>query len=98
MNETNYKYLVRLPLRLRARLSESARYYRRSLNSDIIARLQQTFAGLPDAAEQGAIAPPFHEQIHDILHREFSSEELHLVRRFRSLNPTKRAALMDLLS
>lgn len=98
MNEKNYKYLVRLPQQLRERLAESALYYRRSLNSDIVARLQQSFGGLPDAAKLDAIAPPLHQQIHEVLHREFSAEEIMLVRHYRGLPSEKRAALLHLLS
>jgi len=98
MSEKNYKYLVRLPQQLRQRLAESAEYYRRSLNSDIIARLQQSFRGLPGAGQHDAIAPPLHHQINEVLHRDLSHEELLLVRHFRGLDSGKRAALMALLS
>jgi len=98
MSEKNYKYLVRLPLRLRERLQESAEYYRRSLNSDIVARLQQSFSGLPGAEQHDAIAPPLHHQIQEVLHRDLSHEEVRLVRGFRILDAGKRAALLDLLS
>jgi hypothetical protein len=98
MSENPYKYLVRLPRQLRDRLVESAEYYRRSLNSDIIARLHESFSGVPGAARHDAIAPPLHNQIQDALHRDLSSEELLLVRRFRGMPVAKRAALMDLLS
>lgn len=98
MSEKNYKYLVRLPQRLREQLHESAAYYRRSLNSDIVARLQQSFSGLPGADQQDALAPPMHHQIHEVLHRGLSHEELLLIRRYRTLGTVKRSALMDLLS
>jgi hypothetical protein len=98
MSGKNYKYLVRLPQALRERLHESAEYYRRSLNSDIVARLQQTFSGLPGAVQHDALAPPLHHQINEVLHRDLSHEEVQLVRRFRTLTAAKRAALMDLLS
>lgn len=98
MSEKSYKYLVRLPQQLRERLHESAEYYRRSLNSDIIARLHQTFSGLPGAGHHDAIAPPLHHQIHEVLHPDLTHQELQLIRRYRVLNAAKRAALMDLLS
>jgi hypothetical protein len=98
MSENRYKYLVRLPQQLRDRLAESAEYYRRSLNSDIIARLHLSFSGLPGAEVQNAIAPPLHNHIHDALHPELSREEQLLVRLYRGLPVGKRAALMDLLS
>jgi len=98
MSDKNYKYLVRLPLQLRDRLLESAAYYRRSLNSDIVARLHRSLSGLPDAAHDEAIAPPMHQQIHDMLHPGFSAEEIELVRIYRRMPSSKRAALKVLLS
>jgi hypothetical protein len=98
MGEKNYKYLVRLPQPLREKLHESAAYYRRSLNSDIVARLHQTFSGLPGADQLDAITPPLHHQIQEVLHPDLSRDELQLVRRYRTLTAGKKVALMDLLS
>jgi hypothetical protein len=98
MNEKNYKYLVRLPLHLRERLMESAAYYRRSVNSDIVARLQHSFSGLPDGAAREAIAPLLHDQIQHLLFGELTREELQLVRQYRALSSDKRMALLNLLS
>ncbi|MGA1677057.1 MAG: Arc family DNA-binding protein [Pseudomonadales bacterium] len=97
MTEKNYKYLVRLPTSLRDRLATSAAQYRRSLNSDIIARLQQTFGDAP--IEPGPVVPGFPATTPMAGGpRELTVEEFGLVRRFRGLSPSKRAALMDLLS
>ena len=46
MKEPPYKYMVRLPAAMRDLIAESARHYRRSMNSDIVARLQHSFSGL----------------------------------------------------
>lgn len=61
MKQPPYKYMVRLPVPMRDLIAESARHYRRSMNSDIVARLQHSFSGLgaaamppPDAAANGA--------------------------------------------
>jgi hypothetical protein len=98
MGEKNYKYLVRLPIPMRALLAESAEYHRRSINSEIVARLQRSFSGLPNVEEQRALAPAMHEHLERLLHRDLSDEEEALLRRFRSLPSGKRAALLDLLS
>lgn len=98
MGEKNYRYLVRLPIAMRAWLAEAAEYHRRSINSEIVARLQRSFSGLPGAEEQQALAPALHEQLERLLHRELSADEERLIRRFRSLNADKRAALLALLA
>jgi hypothetical protein len=98
MEETRYRYLVRLPILMRDQLAESAEYHRRSINSEIVTRLQMSFSGLPGIAEQRALAPAMHEHIELLLNRSLSAEEEQLVRRFRSLNAAKREALLGLLS
>jgi hypothetical protein len=98
MGEKVYKYLVRLPLNMRHLLAESAEYHRRSINSEIVARLHLSFSGLTGVEEQRALAPAMHEQFERLLHRDLSDEEEQLIRRYRCLNAAKREALLDLLS
>jgi hypothetical protein len=93
-----YKYLVRLPMAMRALLAESAEYHRRSINSEIVARLHLSFSGLPGVEEQRALAPAMHEHFERLLHRDLSVEEEQLIRRYRGLSAAKREALLDLLS
>lgn len=98
MGDEVYKYLVRLPFPMRELLAESARYHRRSINSEIVARLHRSFSGLPGVEEQRALAPALHEEFERLLRRELSAEEEQLIRRFRGLSSGKRSALLDLLS
>ncbi|MEQ8859585.1 MAG: Arc family DNA-binding protein [Pseudomonadales bacterium] len=98
MGDKVYKYLVRLPIAMRDLLAESAEYHRRSINSEIVARLHLSFSGLAGVEEQRAIAPAMHEQFERLLHRDLSDDEERLIRRFRCLNSAKRDALLDLLS
>ena len=42
--EKPHKFVVRLPLRLRDQIADAATYYRRSMNSEIVARLEHTFS------------------------------------------------------
>jgi hypothetical protein len=93
-----YKYLVRLPIAMRELLAESAEYHRRSINSEIVARLHLSFSGLSGVEEQRALAPAMHEQFERLLHRELTEEEEQLIRRYRCLSNGKRNALLDLLS
>ena len=53
MKQPPYKYMVRLPVPMRDLIAESARHYRRSMNSDIVARLQHSFSGLGATAMPG---------------------------------------------
>ncbi len=98
MKEQPYKYMVRLPQAMRDQIRESARHYRRSMNSDIVARLHQTFSGLPDGT--GSIDPDLalHEQIEDLFRRELSEEEEALIRAYRRMSGKKQEALRNLLS
>jgi len=98
MEGSRYRYLVRLPLLMRDQLAKSAEYHRRSINSEIVARLQLSFSGLPEIAERQALAPAMHEHFEMLLKGSLNLEEEQLVRRYRSLSAAKRQALLDLLS
>lgn len=98
MGEQVYKYLVRLPIAMRDLLAESAEYHRRSINSEIAARLHVSFTGLSGVEEQRALAPAMHEQFERLLHSDLSEQEEQLIRRFRCLSSAKRDALLHLLS
>ncbi len=97
MKEQPYKYMVRLPQSMREQIRESALHYRRSLNSDIVARLQQSFSGLPGTTSVRDIAPPFHEDFEALFRRELTSEEAQLIRSYRRLPESKQTALQKLL-
>jgi hypothetical protein len=95
--ERPYKYMVRLPPSMRDQLRESARFYRRSVNSDIVARLQQSFSGIPEGGAVRDIEPPLHEQFEQLFRRDLTADEELLVRCYRRLPEKKRAALRALL-
>jgi hypothetical protein len=44
--EKPYRYVVRFPPQLRDQIVEAAQYYRRSRNSEIVVRLEQSFRGV----------------------------------------------------
>ena len=92
-----YKFVVRLPLSLRNKIADAAKYYRRSMNSEIIARLEQSFWGLPSADDEQLRAPYMHQQLQDFFVKSMDGEEEELVRAFRRLTPEKRQALLQLL-
>jgi hypothetical protein len=97
MKEQPYKYMVRLPPYMRDLIKESARHYRRSMNSDIVARLQHSFSGLSDDKREMELAPPLHEKFEMLFHRDLSQAEEQLLRGYRRLSKDKRDALVKLL-
>ena len=92
-----YKLVLRLPEELRVRVTEAAHRYRRSLNSEIVARLDQSLGGLPRNANESEVEPPFFAQIETALRHDLSDEEDALIRMFRRLSAEQRSALLNLL-
>ena len=96
-NDRTFKFVVRLPISLHARIAETAHHYRRSMNSEIVARLERSLGGLPDAHE-AEIEPPFFRHIEMTFRRDLTDQETDLIRLFRRLSQRQRDALTDLLS
>lgn len=96
--EKPYKFVVRLPSDMRERIADAAEHYRRSMNSEIVARLQQSLNGLPDSATEGELAPPLHSQLEQVLKRQLSDDEDALIKGFRRLSQAKQQALLHLLT
>jgi len=71
MKEQPYKYMVHLPPYVRDLIAESARHYRRSMNSDIVARLQHSFRGLSDESKELELAPSLHEKFESLFRPTF---------------------------
>ena len=90
-------FMVRLPLGMRQKIHEAATLYRRSMNSEIVARLEQSLQGLPDQQYERAVAPPFFPEIERLLRGDLTLEESDLIRCFRRLSSDKRKALLELL-
>ena len=84
MKQKPYKFVVRLPAAMRDLIFESAQHYRRSMNSDIVARLHQSFSGIPDDTSERGLAPPLHDQLEQLFKRELSAEEQALLEEFRA--------------
>ena len=98
MNEPIDRFVVRFPRSLRRRVEEVARFYRRSINSEIILRLDRSLNGLPDLETEGALEPPMFAAIERSLRGHLSDEEQTLVLAFRRLSGLKRKALIALLT
>lgn len=97
-SKTADKFVVRLPKGMRKQIFEAARYHRRSMNSEIVTRLEWTLSGesfparhetqLPDP--EPPEDPPHVDSLTDL--------ELRLVTFFRQLPELKRRALVDMLT
>lgn len=96
--EKPYKFVVRLPTALRNQIADAAKYYRRSMNSEIVARLERTFSGVAVEVRDGSFAPPLHEEIEKLFGRTLSDEEQRLIRAYRSMSEDRQNALLDLLT
>ena len=96
--EKPYKFVVRLPPEMRNQIAESAQHYRRSMNSDIVARLYQSFSALPNESSELDLAPPLHDQLDQMFRHELNNEEQRLIRTYRRLSKEKRSALQSLIT
>jgi hypothetical protein len=67
------------------------------MNSDIVARLQQTFSGIPDGSGIKDIEPPLHDQLEGLFRRDLSADEETLIRAYRRMSVKKQEALKNLL-
>ena len=91
-------FVVRFPRSLRQRIGEVARFYRRSVNSEILLRLDYSLNGLPSMAREHSMEPPMFAAIERTLRGNLTQEEELLVLCYRRLSGAKRKALLDLLS
>ena len=71
--------------------------YRRSMNAEILARLEHSLNGIPADAEVSAVEPALFPYLETTFRRDLSDEETTLIRLFRRLSSRQRAALVDLL-
>jgi len=97
LNEPYERFVVRLPRSLRKRIEEVANFYRRSINSEIVLRLDHALNGLPDFSSERSLEPPMFAAIERSLRANLSDEEQTLVLAFRRLSGIKRKALLALL-
>ena len=93
----SYRLVVRLPEALRQRIVEAATRYRRSMNAEIVVRLEHSLHGLPGDASETSVEPAFFPQLERTFRRGLSKEEDALVALFRRLSAQQRRALLQLL-
>ncbi len=96
-----YKFVVRLPLQLRDQIGEAAQHYRRSMNSEIVARLEHSFSGSPFHDVSARLTPTIPEGLQSLFAQDspptLALEEELVLRAFRRLPLEKRQALLELI-
>ena len=88
-SRTADKFVVRLPDGMRERISEVARDHHRSMNSEIIARLEQSLV------QEGALDA---ESARTLDSSDLSLAERELLQRFRQLSRRQHNALVALIA
>ena len=95
--ERSQRFVLRLSPALHRRVTEAAATYRRSMNAEILARLEYSLNGIPADDDVSAVEPAFFPYLETTFRGELSDEENTLIRLFRRLSSGQRAALVDLL-
>ena len=98
MSDLKYKFVVRLTTRMGKQIALAAKHYRRSMNSEITARLDQSFGTLPKSEVEEAVQPAFHAKVEALFRSKLSEDEKCLLQSFRLLNEEKQHALLNLLT
>ncbi|MEM9621994.1 MAG: Arc family DNA-binding protein [Pseudomonadota bacterium] len=89
--DLTHRFVVRLPMHIRNRIVGAAKYHRRSMNSEIVTRLDQSFSG---PADQEPRSPLLDCPIAEPLGNE---REVQLLQCYRALPAAQREALLALL-
>ncbi len=86
------KFVVRLPQGMRQRIADVAKNYHRSMNSEIVSRLESSLRGELRIQEDDLI------DAGKTIMLELSSQEHAIIEQVRRLPEGKREALMELLA
>ena len=93
-SRTADKFVVRLPEGMRDRIADVAKQHHRSMNSEIIARLEHSLLDLPTLPEQNQ---PSRQALNEQLDGLSTSEQELLVR-YREMSRRQQNALLALLA
>jgi hypothetical protein len=88
-SRTAEKFVVRLPEGMRERIAGVARNHHRSMNSEIIARLERSLVQEGELQEESLLS---------LESSELSSHERELLQRFRQLSRRQQNALVALIA
>jgi hypothetical protein len=94
------KFVVRLPAGMRQAIAEVARRSRRSMNSEIVARLERSLAEsdvIETISEQPMASAPTLRAVDNAESVMMNDNERRLLQMFRKLEPGKREAVLKLL-
>ncbi|MBL4833758.1 MAG: Arc family DNA-binding protein [Pseudomonas sp.] len=91
-SRTADKFVVRLPDGMREHIAEVARQHHRSMNSEIIARLEHSLLDLPTLPDQ-----PSRQMLNEKQMEGLSHPERELLIRFREMSRRQQNALLALL-
>ena len=86
-----------MPRDLHGRVLEAAARYRRSLNAEIVARLEHSLGGIPQEAVESKLEPALFPYVETTFRGELTEQEDALVRLYRRLSASQRSALLKLL-
>ena len=92
-SRTADKFVVRLPEGMRDRIAEVAKQHHRSMNSEIIARLEHSLLDLPTLPDF-----PSRQTLSDQRVEELNQPERELLLRFREMSRRQQNALIALLA
>lgn len=92
-SRTADKFVVRLPEGMRDRIAEVAKQHHRSMNSEIIARLEHSLLDLPTLPDF-----PSRQSLKDQPVEELNQPERELLLRFREMSCRQQNALIALLA
>ena len=98
MTTASHRFVLRLPRELHGRLTEVAARYRRSVNAEIVARLDCSLGGIPRDDVESKLEPTLFPLLETTFRGQLSDEENTLIHLFRRLSARQRAALVGLLS
>ena len=91
------KFVVRLPTGMRQRVSDAAKSNHRSMNSEIVTRLERSLDGVP-APDSEFVSTEFTLGASNGSAIRLSDQEVRLVNMFRRLPDAKRMATLELLT
>jgi len=97
-SEQTHRFVVRLPIHIRNRIVGAAKYHRRSMNSEIVARLDESFSGPGNKSAEPANTSNTDPAQSEATEKEsVTLTEQNLLQAFRQLSEAKRKALLDLM-
>lgn len=92
------KFVVRLPEGMRQRIAKVAKNYHRSMNSEIVSRLESSLRS--EACIQSEFAGDNQDETAatETINLELTQQEFALIEKIRQLTPERRNSLLDILA